>query len=256
MTYGRHMNPLRMVFRRPLDEEALCGLLKRRRMRLPRLALNAWFPEADDVPVCISALPKGGWSSPVVDLVFLAKLVRLLKPHRMLELGSYRGYVARAIAEQMEADATLVALDVNPAHGEAYRGTDLAARIDRRVASISPEAFGEHELGSYDLIFLDADHVYQSVKHDTEVAIPLLAPSGVMVWHDYKNWGAFSKQCGVPEYLAELADSLPIVHLAGTGMAVYRPAWRDECRSDLEAMLETTRRWADEDAWQTRMPPG
>ena len=93
---SRPVNPLRIVFRTPLDEEALCMLLKRRRMRLPKLALNAWFPDADDVSVSISALPKGGWSSPVVDMVFLAKLVRLLQPRRILELGSYRGYNGHA----------------------------------------------------------------------------------------------------------------------------------------------------------------
>ena len=197
----------------------------------------------------------GGWSSPVVDMVFLAKLVRLLQPRRILELGSYRGYIARAIAEQMPDDATLVTVDMDPAHGEAYRETPLAARIDRRVTSISADSFEERERGFYDVIFLDADHVYASVKHDTEVALPLLAPSGVMVWHDYKNWGGFSKKCGVPEYLAELSEELPVVQLAGSNMAVYASAWSGEQRSVLEEMLETTGRWADADHWETNIPP-
>src|SRR5207247_672202 len=152
------MSALRFVTRNIWDEYALCLLLKRRRMRLPTLALNAWFPEADDVPVWISVLPRGAWTSSVVNIVYLLKLVRLLEPRRALEIASYRGCVARAIAEHMPAQGTLVTVDINPDHGAAYRDTELAGRIDRRVGAIDAGMFDEQEYGIYDLIFVDAGH--------------------------------------------------------------------------------------------------
>jgi predicted O-methyltransferase YrrM len=249
------MNTLARLIKNPWDEYALCLLFKRRRMRLPTVALNAWFPEADDVPVSITAVPKGPRSSPIRDVIFLLKLVRLLKPKQILEIGSYRGYVARAIAEHMPEDARLVALDIDARHGEAYRGTPLAERIERRVGKFAGGCFTEGEAHSYDLIFLDADHAFEAVKHDTEVTLPLLSPTGVLVWHDYANWGGFTGACGVPEYLAELAEHLPVAHLAGTGMALYSPAWKDSQRAAFEEMLRTTERWEQAEHWESCIPP-
>ena len=54
----RRRRLLNAIVRNPWDEYALCLLFRRRRMRLPDLALEAWFPEADDTPVSISAIPK------------------------------------------------------------------------------------------------------------------------------------------------------------------------------------------------------
>ncbi|HEV3351788.1 MAG TPA: class I SAM-dependent methyltransferase [Acidimicrobiales bacterium] len=223
-------------------------------MRLPDLALNAWFPQADDVKVTVSVLPKGPYASPLVDVVYLSKLVSLLEPQAALELGSYRGHVALAIASHMPDDSRLVTVDIIPEHGEAYKGADVSRRIERRVGAIDDAMFAG-EQGAYDLIFIDADHAYESVKHDTGVALPLLRPDGVMVWHDYANWGAFSKWNGVPEFLVELAEQLPVVHLAGTNMAVHRPAWARQERADLDGILATTQRWQADGAWESEVPP-
>jgi predicted O-methyltransferase YrrM len=223
-------------------------------MRIPTLALNAWFPQADDVPITISGLPKGEWATPLVDVVYLMKLVTLLEPRRILEIGSYRGWTARSIAEHVP-DATLVTVDIDPSHGEAYRDSEIAHRIERRVGAVDPSLFTDHDQASYDLIFVDADHKYSSVKHDTEVVLPLVRPTGVVVWHDYANWGVFSKLNGVPEYLAELAERLPVAHLAGTNMCVHSPAWAAEERSSFERMMETTKRWKNDDVLRSQLPP-
>ena len=148
------MKPLDRLVRNPWREYALCLLLKQRRLRLPELALNAWFPRADDVPVSVSVIPKGEWAAPLSDVVYLMKLVRLLEPRRMLELGSYRGYVAKAAAEHLPPGGALVTVDIDPGHGEAYRGSDVESRIERRVGAISDAIF-DAEGASYDLIFLD-----------------------------------------------------------------------------------------------------
>jgi predicted O-methyltransferase YrrM len=251
------MKPFDRLVRNHWREYGLCLLLKQRRLSLPPLALNAWFPEADDVPVSVSVLPKGEWAAPLSDVVYLMKLVRLVQPARAIELGSYRGYVARAMAENMPEGAALVTVDIAPEHGEAYRGSELASRIERRVGAIDATLFeGEH--GSYDFVFLDADHRYDAVRHDSDVVLPLLKPNGVIVWHDYSNWGAFSGGNGVPDHLGELAQRLPIAHLFGTRMAVHSPAWSTSERPRFEEMVAVTQRWIDQGRehghWTTPIP--
>ena len=73
---------------------------------------------------------------------------------------------------------------------------------------MSIEAFSRDQRESVDMIFLDADHTYAAVKRDTEILLPLLSPTGIFVWHDYANWGSFSRQNGVPEFLHEFSEAV------------------------------------------------
>jgi predicted O-methyltransferase YrrM len=75
------------------------------------------------------------------------------------------------------------------------------------VGATDQAMFAQDESATYDLIFIDAHHFYESVRNDTQLVLPLLSPAGIIVWHDYANWGYFSGQNGVPEYWGELAPS-------------------------------------------------
>lgn len=234
-------------------EHALCILFMRRRLRLQALSPAALFPDFDEQPVALRILPQGNWAAPVVDLIFLCKLVAVLHPRRVLELGSFRGFTALGMASNMSQEGTIVAVDINPEHGDAYAGRAEAARIDRRVGAIGPAVFQNDATGSFDLIFIDADHSYAAVKHDTETVLPLLADDGFIIWHDYANWGAFNDACGVPEYLHELSRQFPVVELAGSNMAIHSPAWCSAGEATLHAALDLTRQWANGDTWKTRI---
>ena len=118
---------------------------------------------------------------------------------------------------------------------------------------MSPAAFAKDASGRYDLIFLDADHRYQAVKHDTEVLLPFLAPTGLFVWHDYANWGRFSRWNGVPEFLHELMGTRPVAALGGSWLAAHAPAWASGEAAKRLAMAreDTTRNKPGEDPWAT-----
>jgi hypothetical protein len=175
--------------RKPYVDYALCLLLKRRRMTLPQIDPTALWPEFESAAVTVGILPKGDWSAPTNDTVVLMKLASAARPRRILELGSYRGYSGRAMLEHALDDATLTAVDIDPQHGEAYRGTPLADRVDRRVGPIGLEMFSTDELGSFDLVFVDADHSQAAAAHDTEIALRMVSEGGTVLWHDYANWG-------------------------------------------------------------------
>jgi SAM-dependent methyltransferase len=226
--------------RRPNVDHALCLLLKRRRIRLPQVDPALVWPGFADAPATVRVLPRGDWSAPTTDIVVLMKMATVTQPRRIVELGSYRGYTAVGLLEHAHPDATLVAVDIDPEHGEAYRGTALEARIDRRVMAIDLDGFGAEERKSFDLVFVDADHRRDAVAHDTEVALELVTDGGCILWHDYNNWGWFTGDCGVPEVLNELAEELPVAHLLGSTIAIHRPEWRSDPGS-LAEVVEATR---------------
>jgi predicted O-methyltransferase YrrM len=238
--------------------EAAISELDRHRLKLPIANPRLLFEGFDENPVVLRQLPAGPWSSPVADVVTLAKIALCLAPRRVLEVGSYRGYTTRLLAEHTPEACRIVAFDRDPRHGEAYRGTPLEAKIERRVGDVSREAFAGDAPGSYDLIFLDANHVHEAVMHDTSVLLPLVAPGGIFVWHDYANWGRFSRKNGVPEAMHALAKDLPVVAISGSWLAAYSPAWKspegarriERARQSMATML------SNEDPWTTDQPRG
>jgi SAM-dependent methyltransferase len=208
--------------------ESLSALYGHPRLYLPEFAIEVLFPGIESLPVQVSLLPQGSWSAPVVDQVMLAKFARWIKPKHVLEVGSFRGYTARLLAENTPDDCAIHTLDIAPDHGQAYQGEPIAAKILRHIGSLqsSPSALPAGQ--KYDFIFLDADHQRSAVESDTRHLLPLLSKDGILFWHDYADWGWMSEWNGVPEYLCELERTLPILSVPGTTLAVYRPAWSKE----------------------------
>jgi hypothetical protein len=241
---------------RPFADRTLCHFL-RRRLTLPRLSLSDLFPDFNERIVSIGQVPQGSWSTPLADLVILLKIAVCTEPKRVMEIGSYRGYTALFLAQHISPDARIVTIDRQPDHGEAYRKTSFAGMIERRVGDVDRAMFERDESASYDLIFVDADHSYESVRNDTELVLPLLAPTGFIVWHDYANWGYFSGQNGVPEYLGELGARLPVGHVVGSTLAIHSPSWisgagRERFRSATRGEIEEL----GSDPWQGNLPRG
>lgn len=221
---------------RPFADRTLCHFLKQR-LQLPELSLSALWEDFEEKPIVFQQFPKGSWSTPLADVAMLLKVVVCTHPKTLMEVGSFRGYTALSLAQHMAPDARMVTVDRDPNHGEAYRNTLYAERIDRRIGKTSPELFQADRQGSYDFIFLDADHTYSGVKYDTEILLPLLSPIGYFLWHDYANWGYFDGKNGVPEYLNELSQTLPIAHISGSDVAMYCPAWSGDRQADYQAAL-------------------
>lgn len=224
--------------RRPNVDFALCLLLRRRRMKLPLIDPALLWDGFETATAQLSVLPKGDWATPTNDTVVLFKYAATVRPRRILELGSYRGFTARGLLEH-SPESRLVAVDIEPTHGEAYASTPLAERVDRRVGPISLEIVGD-DRECFDLVFVDADHAAPAVAHDTEVALRMVAPDGVLLWHDYANWGYFTGDCGVPEVLNDLSERLPIGHLLGSNIAVHLPEWVSDPAA-FDALVAETR---------------
>lgn len=213
---------LRLVWqlsgRKPRVDLFLSGFLKYRKY-LPECDATDIIPNFAGTEVRFRQAPLGTWSTPLVDVFVVIKAALGFQSRRILELGSYRGDTARLIAENTLDDVTICTVDISEQHGEAYRGLEVARKINRKVGRISTSLFAADE--KFDLIFVDADHDYASVMNDTEVAFKVLAENGVILWHDYFQDAYFHGMCGVPEALNQFAQSRAIYAIRGTRLAVF-----------------------------------
>ena len=231
----------KLTGRRSSVDTFFTQLLKHRHY-LPVADPQDCIPRFHEAEVRIRSCPMGLWSTPVVDVLVLIKAALGFEARTILELGSYRGDTARLLAENTADHVRIVTVDSYPEHGEAYRGLALGERIGRRVGRISPALFNPEE--RFDLIFVDADHDYRSVKNDSAVARQVLAPGGVILWHDYHHQSYFHGMAGVPEALHELQKEIPIVALAGTRLAMHcaRSDWTTHLS---KASTSTANVWQD-----------
>ena len=100
--------------------------------------------------------------------------------------------------------------------GIAFRDHPVGLRI-RQLRGDSVTFDAAAFVRDADLCFIDGGDSYECVKADTENALKVLAPTGVIVWDDYA-W--FVE--GVHQYLTELAQQLPLRRIAGSQFVIYR----------------------------------
>ena len=128
------------------------------------------------------------------------------------QLSSYHGEGTDA-AKDMRA-----ALKESAFETFYYSGTDVEPRIEQLFGD--SKAFDESKhLGRYDLIFVDGSHAHSYVVSDSEKAIRMCAPGGLILWHDYAGR---RHSPGVYQALNELSRRIPLVHVAGTTFVAYR----------------------------------
>ena len=119
------------------------------------------------------------------------ELTRLAKGKRVLEIGSYCGLstvcLARSAREVVACDyfdgrGTDRLTDTFPMFQECLKRHGVAGKVE----VCSPDAeFPEPE---YDLVFIDGAHDYESVRRDIIRASRVLAPTGLLVFHDYREY--------------------------------------------------------------------
>jgi len=109
-------------------------------------------------------LPMGMMQIGVDQGAFLALLVRLVGARRCLEIGTFTGYSALAVASALPADGRLVCCDISDEWtriGRRYWDeAGVAGRIDLRLAPAAEtlrDLLRDPGPGSFDFAFIDAD---------------------------------------------------------------------------------------------------
>ena len=130
-------------------------------------------------------LPNAGMQIGADQGAFLALLVRLMGARSALEIGTFTGYSALAVATALPADGRLVCCDISdewPQIARRYwREAAVAERIDLRLAPAAETLrvlLSDSGPGSFDFAFIDADKTgYRSYY---EELLPRLRPGGVI----------------------------------------------------------------------------
>lgn len=116
---------------------------------------------------------------------FMALLVQLIGAKRCLEVGTFTGYSALAVAEVLPTDGQIVAMDISEEWTdmgrEAWVKAGLESKVDLRIAPAADtlqSLIDAGESGTYDFAFIDAD----KTGYDTyyERCLTLLRPGGLI----------------------------------------------------------------------------
>jgi O-methyltransferase len=135
---------------------------------------------------CTQRMPRGRMQITLEQGHLLALLVRLIGARRVLEIGTFTGYSALAMALALPADGRVVACDISDEWtGVArtyWQRAGVADKIDLRVApALTTLAQLEREgaLDGFDLAFIDADKTGYDAYY--EAALRMVRPGGLIV---------------------------------------------------------------------------
>ena len=99
---------------------------------------------------------------------FLAMVAQMIRPRRILEIGTYTGYSALCLAEGLTPDGRLITLDNNEELETFARGywakSPYVAQIDLRLGQAADLIPTLDEV--FDLVFIDADKENYALYYD------------------------------------------------------------------------------------------
>lgn len=149
-------------------------------------------PVLDKLEQATQALPDRRMQTASEQVELLAFLVELIDAKLVVEVGTFTGYGALAMALALPADGRLITLDVGDWDGigdQYWAQAEVAHKIERRLglaeASLATLLEGP-ERGRVDLVYIDADK--KAYPHYLEQALALVRPGGVVAL-DNLFWG-------------------------------------------------------------------
>jgi predicted O-methyltransferase YrrM len=87
-----------------------------------------------------------------------------------------------------------------------------------------------------DFIFVDGEHSKNYLLNDSEIALSVVKPGGIIVWHDYTGWDGVTSGL---DLFAKRNRHLDIVHLKGTTLAFTK---YDAGKEDVKILSQEIRK--------------
>ena len=209
---------------------------------------------SDPAPVSMKInVPSSGIGSvTLLEASALVSLVKLVKPRKIFEFGTFLGYSTSLLVENSADDCAVYSLDLGDSHvsdkpldafaeadlrsdgdinDEYLRGaqgargphytTALSAADRSRLSLLQQDSRefdpADHGLeGSVDLVFVDGGHHTEIVTIDTANARKMIGDSGAIVWHDFNS----TIHGDVTTFVNGLAERETIVWIQHTMLAI------------------------------------
>jgi predicted O-methyltransferase YrrM len=138
---------------------------------------------------------------------FMALLVRLIGAKRTIEIGTFTGYSALAVALALPADGRVLACDISDEYTRVGKPFWKQAGIEHKIELVLGPALatldarlGAGEAGRYDFVFIDADKT--SYDGYYERCLQLLRSGGLIVFDNMLWGGAVAKPSNESDTLA------------------------------------------------------
>jgi predicted O-methyltransferase YrrM len=189
--------------------------------------------------IVLQPMPGEGVQTPIDELAYLALLTVSLQPKVIFEFGTFRGRTALNFALNSPATCRIFTIDLEPdarkeglAHvnsadaflihasetGADFRESEESRKIEQLHGDSTRFDF-QPFFGQVDLVFVDGGHDYEVARSDTRNALEMVRSGGVVVWHDFANYGDYHDV--VRAVLDEVGRD-QVVQIANTQLAIYR----------------------------------
>jgi len=197
------------------------------------------FPETRAARFTVEHIEPCGLSMGLEELAYVAMIARLLAPSRVFEIGTFRGRTTLNLALNSPPTCCVFTLDLPPQGRELvsakacradrsgiarsltgvdYRGKEGSEKIvqlygDSRTFDFTPY------YAQMDLVVVDGSKSYPFAKSDTENALKMVKPGGVIVWHGFANYGDYN------DVTRAILDTIPadrVFQIANTELALYK----------------------------------
>ena len=140
------------------------------------------------------------------------KLAELSRGKVCLELGAFKGRTTVAMASTAKRVHTIDTFNAGEDGQEQKNRTTTLNEFKENISGYKnikyyvgdrKEYIDKFKLKYFDLIFVDSDHTYKSVKEDIQLCLPRLKPGGMIVFHDYTIDNYPGVRLAVDEYFKE-----------------------------------------------------
>lgn len=196
-------------------------LLKRSRIReLPAAAI---VPAVLQSAVALSAINEESGHPNHAEMLYVLALASWRAPHVVVEFGTFLGRTTLHLARACPT-AQVYTIDLPPEHnpwafgpfvGSYYRDASERERI-HEVRTDSRELDTAPWRSRVDVVWVDGDHSYDFVRNDTSKAFEMVAPDGLIMWHDYSP-----DSIEVAEYVAEFTQQQPLFRIRHTSVLMH-----------------------------------
>ena len=181
------------------------------RHHLPMVSLSRIINAklTDEDKISLQAVPEHQHNCSILELFTLAAIARAVNPSLCLEIGTYDGRSALAIASNCNPEARVVTINLPPNYlsehpdkseavdvklsakvksGERWVGRQESRQIEQIFANSLEFDFAS--IGRPQFIFIDGAHDQRSVESDSENALRIVdREKGVIIWHDARDYG-------------------------------------------------------------------
>lgn len=201
-----------------------------------RLETLGW---GNDVPVCVDAVAKKcvdelGAMQNKVELTEFLNFVRVIRPKIVVEIGTAHGGSLYGLAQVSDRTALVISVDLPGGPnggGQSFFDREMFASfvsVDQRIRFVPANSLSsltrrtvERILDGQkiDLLFIDGDHSYGTVRSDFQLYGELVSVDGFIAVHDIslfpERWG-MGNEVGV--FWRELASTFPTRMIVASGL--------------------------------------